>query len=103
MEFRNACFVTPSLGPDYDPRVDSTVRIEAGKLRSRLEEYYRSDGKDDPIVIDLPKGSYVPVFRAGGPAVHSVRKGSRWALAGGALAAIVIAAGIWRSIPTRTA
>jgi hypothetical protein len=30
--------------PDYDPRVDSTVRIEAGKLRSRLEEYYRSDG-----------------------------------------------------------
>jgi serine/threonine-protein kinase len=89
--------------PDYDPRVDSTVRIEAGKLRSRLEEYYRSDGKDDPLVIDLPKGSYVPVFRAGGPGVRSVRKASGWALAGGILAAIVIAAGIRRSIPTRPA
>jgi TolB-like protein/Tfp pilus assembly protein PilF len=86
--------------PDYDPRADSTVRIEAGKLRSRLEEYYRSDGKDDPIVIELPKGSYVPVFRA---AVRGVHKVSRWAIGAGAVVAIVAAAGIWESTLSRPA
>ena len=52
-----------SKKPDYDPRIDATVRIEAGRLRARLEEYYRDDGRNDPIVIELPKGGYVPLFR----------------------------------------
>ena len=42
----------------YDPRQDSTVRILAGRLRHRLTEYYRTEGKDDPIIVDLPKGHY---------------------------------------------
>src|SRR3954466_8237266 len=46
----------------YDPQADSTVRSEASKLRSRLARYYASDGRNDPIVISIPKGSYVPVF-----------------------------------------
>ena len=48
----------------FDPRTDSIVRSEARNLRARLDEYYRNEGNGDPVVIDLPKGSYVPVFRA---------------------------------------
>jgi Tol biopolymer transport system component len=47
---------------DYDPQSDSTVRTEAGKLRSRLARYYDSEGREDPVVITIPKGSYVPHF-----------------------------------------
>ena len=46
----------------YDPKIDSLVRVEASKLRSKLALYYRTEGRDDPIAIDLPKGSYVPTF-----------------------------------------
>jgi len=47
----------------YDPRIDPVVRVEARRLRQRLEEYYREEGAADPIVIELPKGGYVPAFR----------------------------------------
>ncbi|MGD0435124.1 MAG: hypothetical protein ABSB86_01565 [Bryobacteraceae bacterium] len=49
--------------PTYDPRVDAVVRTEAVKLRARMREYYESEGLEDELVIDLPKGGYVPVFR----------------------------------------
>jgi adenylate cyclase len=49
--------------PDYDPRRDPIVRTEARRLRTRLAEYYRDEGRTDPWVILLPKGGYVPVFR----------------------------------------
>ena len=39
------------------------MRTEASRLRARLSEYYLGVGKDDALVIDLPKGGYVPVFR----------------------------------------
>ena len=42
----------------YDPRQDSTVRIQVGRLRQKLAEYYRTEGKEDPLVIDLPKGRF---------------------------------------------
>jgi TolB-like protein/tetratricopeptide (TPR) repeat protein len=44
----------------FDPAVDPVVRVEAGRLREKLREYYQSDGQDDPIRIDLPKGTYTP-------------------------------------------
>jgi serine/threonine-protein kinase len=47
----------------YDPRLDPIVRVEARRLRSKLKQYYEGDGHDDDIVIELPKGSYVPAFR----------------------------------------
>jgi TolB-like protein/Tfp pilus assembly protein PilF len=47
----------------FDPRIDTIVRVEAVKLRKRVQEYYRGPGRKDPVVIDLPKGSYVPQFR----------------------------------------
>ena len=49
--------------PSYDPRVDAVVRTEAVKLRARLREYYESEGREDEIVIDMPKGGYIPAFR----------------------------------------
>jgi TolB-like protein/tetratricopeptide (TPR) repeat protein len=48
---------------DYDPRLDPIVRVEARRLRSRLAEYYEGAGAGDTVVIELPKGTYVPVFR----------------------------------------
>lgn len=42
----------------YDPRHDSAVRIQVGRLRQKLGEYYRSEGKDNPVIIDLPKGHF---------------------------------------------
>jgi hypothetical protein len=47
---------------DYDSRIDSVVRVQAGRLRTKLQEYYATEGKNDQIVIDLPKGHYHPVF-----------------------------------------
>src|SRR5215469_16308920 len=49
--------------PGFDPKQDSTVRSEAAKLRARLAEYYDSEVKDDALIIELPKGGYVPRFR----------------------------------------
>lgn len=51
---------------DYDPRVDSIVRVEARRLRRKLREYYAGPGRDDAIVISLPEGSYVPVWSGAG-------------------------------------
>lgn len=42
----------------YDPRQDSTVRIQVGRLRQKLVEYYQTEGKDDPLILELPKGRY---------------------------------------------
>lgn len=49
---------------DFDPRVDSIVRVAAGKLRRSLEHYYAKDGAANPLRIEMPKGSYQLVFRA---------------------------------------
>src|ERR1700739_643113 len=46
----------------YDPSVDATVRVEAGRRRSRLREYYADEGRDDPLVIEVPKGGYRATF-----------------------------------------
>ena len=44
--------------PSYDPRQNSAVRIQVGRLRQRLAEYYRTEGKADELIIDLPKGRF---------------------------------------------
>ena len=46
----------------YDSRVDSIVRVEASRLRSKLTAYYTAEGRDNPVAIELPKGGYVPTF-----------------------------------------
>ena len=47
---------------DFDPRLDSTVRVQTGRLRSKLAEYYGGPGADDEVVVDIPKGSYTLSF-----------------------------------------
>jgi tetratricopeptide (TPR) repeat protein len=53
-----------ALGRDagFDPQADPIVRVEATRLRRSLERYYAGAGSDDPLVIDLPRGTYVPLF-----------------------------------------
>ena len=89
--------------PDHDPQQDSIVRNEAGRLRARLGEYYLGPGKDDPVIIELPKGGYVPVTRSAGrppitpAAAVPVSRSKIWIVC--TVAAIVIvlaAAGWWR-------
>jgi adenylate cyclase len=46
----------------FDPQLDPIVRLEAGRLRRDLEHYYLTAGHSDPIIIDLPKGAYIPVI-----------------------------------------
>jgi anti-sigma-K factor RskA len=47
----------------FDPRMDTTVRTEVRRLRSKLDDYYRSASQDDDVVVELPKGSYRLLFR----------------------------------------
>jgi TolB-like protein/Tfp pilus assembly protein PilF len=48
--------------PGYDPKLDSSVRVEMGRLRSRLVEYYAGAGAGAAVRIEIPRGSYRPVF-----------------------------------------
>lgn len=48
----------------YDPRQESTVRMHVARLRQKLAEYYRTEGVDDPILVDLPKGGFRVTFES---------------------------------------
>src|SRR5689334_19333844 len=50
-------------GENFDPKEDTIVRVQARNLRSKLRAYYETSAASDPILIDLPTGSYVPGFR----------------------------------------
>ena len=52
--------------PDYSPADDSIVRVQARQLRLRLAEYFNSEGRDEQTVIEIPRGSYVALFRKPG-------------------------------------
>jgi hypothetical protein len=56
----NALFHKPS---DYRPLEDSSVRVHARQLRLKLHEYFNEEGRNEPLVLEIPKGSYAPVFR----------------------------------------
>jgi TolB-like protein len=53
-----------SRSKDFNPQLDSIVRINAGRLRRALKEYYYEAGKKDPVYIEIPKGSYIPIFQS---------------------------------------
>jgi len=46
----------------FDPGTDPLVRVQAGKLRKLLNQFYASEGRDDPLRIRIPLGGYVPVY-----------------------------------------
>lgn len=60
----------------YDPSIDAAVRVEAGRLRSRLREYYAGEGRTDPVVIEVPKGSYRAVIRPRAQAANGQTEGA---------------------------
>ena len=103
-ELKESVIAVEVLGrsPDHDPKQDSIVRTEAARLRVRLSEYYLGDGKDDPLVIELPKGGYVPALRpgvAGRAPVPQDRSSPRrwiWAAAAVAFVVVLLAAAWWR-------
>lgn len=47
---------------DFDPRTDPIVRVQTHRLRQKLNEYYGAEGRHDPILIEIPKGHYLPTF-----------------------------------------
>lgn len=71
-EIKGYTIAVEALGrpPSFDPQSDPIVRVEATRLRRALERYYTTVGAEDPLVIDIPKGGYVPLFqpRAEAPA-----------------------------------
>jgi adenylate cyclase len=91
----------------FDPQSDPVVRMEAGKLRRRLERYYLGAGRHDPLHIEIPKGAYAATFswrsETDSSAAHVYAPGWRvplWALGGVALGALLLLATIWlRSEP----
>ena len=94
--------------PGYDSKQDPIVRTEASRLRARLSEYYLADGKSDSMIIELPKGGYVPVVRSAErtdkPAAPEAARLNKWRIPVGiaALALLAVAfAGVnwWRSRP----
>lgn len=52
----------------FDPRQESVVRMHTARLRQKLAEYYRTEGLDDPVIVDLPKGGFKITFE---PRVHA--------------------------------
>ena len=60
-------------GSDFDPSEDSLVRVQAREVRRRLREYYQDAGKNSRLVLDIPVGSYAPVFSPANGAAHASR------------------------------
>jgi hypothetical protein len=60
-------------GKQFDPTTDPIVRVQAARLRQKLEEYYRREGSDDEILITLPKGHYIPCFSKKTPSENEFR------------------------------
>lgn len=59
-------------GESYDPRIDPIVRVEAARLRSKLKDYYLTDGRSDTVLIDLIREVTFPSFNEDG--LSSLRK-----------------------------
>jgi TolB-like protein len=95
----------------YDPRLDSIVRVEARRLRTKLDEYYADDGRDDPIVIRIRRGSYAATFErrqaqpsgpSTSPAIDRAAPSVRWrpgltALIVAVVLALPLSFTVWRT------
>src|SRR5438132_3894005 len=79
--------------PSYDPQIDSLVRVQASLLRTRLQQYYSSEGRDEPIRIEIPKGGYEPLFQRTGPPLR--RRLRRSAVVAAVAGALAIGGGAW--------
>jgi hypothetical protein len=81
---------------DYDTRLDPIVRVEAARLRTKLKEYYANEGRNDPILIDICKGGYIPIFQSQGvapamlPTASTIRTLPDWKIIALVAAVLVI-------------
>lgn len=88
-----------SKPPGYDPRIDPSVRVEVGKLRQKIAEYYRGAGTAHPIRLEIPKGTYMPVYVEAPVGVGAGGRRLVWKRWGVALAAAgVVAAGLMAGV-----
>ena len=84
--------------PDHDPKLDSTMRSEVARLRARLIKYCSTEGSQDLLVIELPKGGYVPSFRQPEPVPVLQRARPKGLAIAACLAGFVLVAtalGVW--------
>src|SRR5713226_2998595 len=105
---------------DFDPQLDSMVRVQVGRLRTKLTEYYASEGAEDTLGVDLPKGSYVLAFHNRSSGLTKAQNGShyeskydpgsvpasrRWPIAFGVVSLLLLASliGIASLLATRKA
>jgi TolB-like protein/Tfp pilus assembly protein PilF len=97
----------------FDPRLDSAVRVDARRLRAKLDEYYATDGKANPLRIAMQKGSYVPEFlpnipetvavkTATPPAVPARSRSALWTGVAVLSIAVLIAGGWWVARSSRS-
>jgi hypothetical protein len=87
---------------DYDPATDNIVRVRAHELRQQLDKYFNTEGAREPVIVSIPKGSYVPVFTRRAPVLEPeiahAGKGARiwywlpWVLSAGLTLAILFLA-----------
>ena len=98
-EIKESVIAVEALGrsPSFDSKSDAIVRVEARRLRDRLDCFYRREGAEDPIVISLPKGGYVPEFseRQSMALAPAARKRSLLANTGWALFGVAALALAW--------
>ena len=62
--------------PDFDPKTDPIVRVQIHRLRHKLGEYYEAEGTQDPVLIEIPKGHYLPSFELRTPAFSTPKPGA---------------------------
>lgn len=62
---------------DFDPQSDSMIRVQVGRLRAKLSEYYSNEGANDPLIIELPKGAYhLQIHHRGSPPAKDSSSGA---------------------------
>lgn len=61
---------------DFNQQIDPIVRVQAAKIRRALQRYYYEEGRDDPVRIDIPKGTYVPTFAEQSGSTNATTRGS---------------------------
>jgi hypothetical protein len=104
--------------PGFDPRLDSAVRVHTARLRAKLAEYYMSEGAEDGLVLDVPKGVYLITWHQRGGAEHGYtppaavppiaapsaaqRPPWQWFAAGFAAAALLVGASLWIWLSVRS-
>src|ERR1051325_905800 len=100
-EIKESVIAVEALGrsPSFDSKSDAIVRVEAKRLRDRLDSYYRREGAEDTGGISLPQGGYIPEFLEREPAAPPASRRSSISYAGWALFCLAALALVWLSLP----